>query len=77
MNSNQRRKDKRKWKYHVAYEHTSQERYDQMWDWCVATFGNHIDRVWREKHGHVGDYWQFEDEQSMTLFVMKFGASDR
>jgi hypothetical protein len=76
MNSKQRRKDKRKWKYSVRYSHTDIERYNEMWDWCAATFGNHKDETWREKFGHIGDYWQFETEQAMTLFVLRFGAGD-
>lgn len=77
MNSNQRRKDKRKWKYSVRYrEYINIDRYDEMWDWCVATFGNKSNRIWREKHGHIADYWQFETEQAYLMFVMKFGAGD-
>ena len=78
MNSNQRRKDKRKWRYSVRYRYDSfsHDNYDEMWDWCVATFGNHSNRIWREKHGHIGDYWQFETEQAYLAFILRFGASD-
>lgn len=77
MNSNQRRKDKRRWRYNVRYGYTHWDRYDEMWEWLTTTYGNHSNKVWREKHGHIGDYWQFEDEEVMTMFVLKFGAGDR
>jgi hypothetical protein len=76
MNAKQRRKDNRKWKYNVRYRYTEWNRYDEMWDWVVATFGNHNHRVWREKLSHVGDWWQFETEEAMTLFVLRFGPGD-
>jgi hypothetical protein len=76
MNSNQRRKDKRKWKYNVRYTYTEWDRYDEMWNWLCATYGNLKNHVWRERHGYIGDWWQFEDEEAMTMFVLKFGPGD-
>lgn len=76
MNSKERRKDKRKWKYSVRYAYTDCDRYDEMWDWLVATFGNKNGQCWRECYGHIGDYWQFDNEQAMTMFVLRFGAGD-
>lgn len=75
MNSKERRKDRRKWKYHVRYpEYGDGPIYDERWDWCVATFGNTVGRCWREKHGHISDYWEFDNEQAYFAFVLKFGA---
>lgn len=78
MNSNQRRKDRRKWRYSVRYrvDSFSWEQYDEMWDWLVNTYGNFNGQCWREKFGHIGSYWEFDNEEAMTMFVLRFGASD-
>lgn len=77
MNSNQRRKDKRKWKWNVRFhDYGGGPGYDEKWDWCVATFGNHANHIWREKHRHIADYWQFDNEKAYLAFVLRFGASN-
>jgi hypothetical protein len=77
MNSKERRKDRRKWKYHVRYhEYGVSERYNEMWDWLCQTYGNKHGQCWREKYGHIGDYWQFDNEEAMMMFVLRFGAGD-
>jgi hypothetical protein len=77
MNSKERRKDKRRYRYQVRYNrHIDQPEYDVMWDWCVAQWGNRTFGPWREKHGHAGTFWQFDNEQSYMLFTLRFGPSD-
>lgn len=53
MNSKQRRLDARAWRWHVMLSHETvrSNGYDNMFDWCVATFGNNnrvTDGGWRE-----------------------------
>lgn len=73
MNSKQRRKDSRKWKYHVQCPpDRAYENYDAMFDWCVATFGNGLQTTWREKHGHYGTHWQFNKEKDAVLFALRW-----
>ena len=79
MNAKQRRQDRRLFKYEVRIEDFSKacNHYDEMFNWCVATFGNtrKITKdviCWREKFGHRGDYWQFSTEQGAALFALKW-----
>lgn len=74
MNSSQRRRDNRRWCYNVKYDrYISKEEYDVMWDWCVSQFGNKLSDGWRERHGHIGTWWQFSKKEVYTLFVMRWG----
>ena len=78
MNSKQRRKDRRRFKYSVRpTRESADDHYDEMYDWCVATFGNSAKIrgggvVWREEHHHRGTHWQFTYEQGATLFALKW-----
>jgi hypothetical protein len=78
MNSKQRRKDRRMFKYSVriSNDKRSANGYDNMFDWCTTTFGNSIRTQkicsWREKHHYVGTYWQFSTETGASLFALKW-----
>ena len=75
MNSKQRRRDERKWRYQVEipYEKASRNDYDTMFDWCQDMWGNGRKCAgWREKHGHVGTCWQFTSEEKAVLFAMRW-----
>ncbi len=75
MNSAQRRKDRRQWKYHVAL---SQEKvyandYNAMFDWCRDTFGNgNKCGGWREAHNHIGTWWEFTSDKKAALFALRW-----
>ena len=78
MNSKQRRTDRRYFKYSVCPSvDTADNHYDEMFDWCVATFGNSAKLrtggvVWREKHHHRGTHWKFTTEQGAALFALRW-----
>lgn len=76
MNAQQRRADRRQWKYTVTVDaHRSYADYDRMFDWCVANFKNPVNirhARWREKHGHFGTCWQFTDSAAATAFALKW-----
>ena len=76
MNSKQRRQDKRRWKWTVplSLKQRNNNDYDQMFDWCVATYGNGAKRNvgWREAHRHVGTLWEFDQEQGAILFALRW-----
>jgi hypothetical protein len=77
MNSKQRRKDYRLWKFEVMLsgEQRNQNGYDAMFDWCVSTFGNKpfsTKQNWREAHRHFGTCWQFTNQESATLFMLRW-----
>jgi hypothetical protein len=75
MNSKQRRRDKKLWKYEVnlTYEQVDRNGYDNMFDWCRDTFGNNLrNGGWREKHGHYGTCWQFKTQERATVFTLRW-----
>ena len=75
MNSAQRRKDGRKWKYYVAlsYDKVDLNGYDNMFDWCRDTFGNGKKCAgWREAHNHIGTWWEFTSDKKAMLFAMRW-----
>jgi len=75
MNSAQRRKDARKWKYHVRlpYEKVDVNNYDTMWYWARDTWGNGKKCAgWREAHNHIGTWWQFTSDKKAMLFALKW-----
>jgi hypothetical protein len=75
MNSKQRRKDARKWQWHVHldFEHADRNGYDNMFDWCRDTFGNGKKCAgWRECHNYIGTWWQFTSKEKATLFMLRW-----
>lgn len=74
MNSQQRRTDRKRWRYTVTIDQAkSWSNYDDMFDWCVANFKNGVAQsTWREKHGHFGTCWQFTDSDKATAFALKW-----
>ena len=75
MNAKQRRRDRRKWQWHVklSFDHARQNEYNNMFNWCRDTFGNGVRCAgWREAHGHIGTWWQFTSEEQATLFMLRF-----
>jgi hypothetical protein len=75
MNAQQRRQDQRRWQYHVVLSHEQSFRngYDNMFDWCRDTFGNGVVCAgWREKHQHIGTYWQFTSAEKAALFALRW-----
>ena len=76
MNSKQRRRDQRAWRYEVMIpdEKVSVDSYNAMFDWCESTWGNGYrdNHGWREKHGHFGTCWQFTQEKKAVAFALKW-----
>lgn len=75
MNSKQRRKDRRRWRYSVRLTTSDVmiKEYNQMWDWCRDTFGNGRRCAgWREKFGHFGTCWQFTSDKKAALFALRW-----
>lgn len=77
MNSSQRRKNKRHYKYIVETDYVNYDHYCQAWDWCVSCFGNRtIKRPrllrWRETFGHIGTRWEFSREEDAVAFALKW-----
>jgi hypothetical protein len=75
MNSRQRRYDRKKWRYQVklSYEQADRNGYDRMFAWCRDTFGNSVEcSGWREKHRHIGTWWQFTSAKKAALFSLRW-----
>ena len=76
MNSRQRRADRKAWRYEVAIdERKSFADYDEMFDWCVANYGNTrgiSSNGWREKHGYIGTFWQFNNSAKAAAFALRW-----
>ena len=80
MNSNQRRKDKRKWKYKVAMHITSHQQYEDMWWWLAGRHGrNVVECGWRERLVYTDSWsaaldteWEFTKEKDLIEFILRW-----
>ena len=80
MNSRQRRKDKRFWKYSVKIILKNYDHYSEMWDWCKLQYGSINDRCgWRERgyddyliYGNETIEWQFNDKRKYVEFSLRW-----
>lgn len=75
MNSKQRRKDHRAWKYIVEFDKDTMlwDQYHEIWDWTAQTFGTDL-ATWREAHNHIGTRWEFRHSKDAVLFRLKWGG---
>lgn len=73
MNSKQRRKDRREWKYKIAVSATDLDQYMVIFDWCAKNFGGCVDDGWRDPREY-GDYaeWKFNCPKKAALFAMRW-----
>lgn len=78
MNSKQRRKDKRLWKYRVKMTYTDYTDYDQMWNWLANKHGKKANRCgWRDRMGWypAQEYdviWEFNEQKKMVEFMLRW-----
>lgn len=79
MNSKQRRKHSRKFKYSVRTEIKSYEQYCLMFDWLTRKHGNVISKCkWRRRHHEAylgGVYviiWEFVRERDSIEFSLSW-----
>jgi hypothetical protein len=81
MNSKQRRKDKKRWKYHVTVKFPNNlsnwaeegEFYLKMFNWCKENYGDNVERCgWRERK--FGDLWEFDCPKKATAFALKWAS---
>ena len=80
MNSKQRRKDRKRWRYSVTIGYTDTSNwgddavvYQQIWDWCAKNFGTIVDRCgWRDRD--CGDRWEFDCPKKAALFALRWSG---
>ena len=73
MNSKQRRKERREWKYKVVTPTPDWHRYLDKFDWCVKNFGGCVDDGWRDPR-YYSDYaeWKFNCPKKAALFALRW-----
>jgi hypothetical protein len=78
MNSRQRRKDSRIWKYNLLVTPASYEHYEEMWTWLALNYGKKAGTCgWRDRHIWISGYeyeiiWQFCDKKKYLAFMLKW-----
>lgn len=73
MNSHQRRRDRREYRYDIRIERTVRyDEYREMFEWCCKNFGTKQRCGWRERYGYSRDYWQFSRADHATAFAMRW-----
>lgn len=83
MNSHQRKKDKRRWKYTVTVNTRSFRHYEEMWEWLENRFGKNSAKCgWRDRHpeyfhrdysdGTFDVFWQFINERDAIEFTLRW-----
>lgn len=72
MNSKQRRKEKRTWKYEVEIPYDFEDEYMPMFEWCQKNFGPTVCDGWRNKHNTAGEVWQFDCDRKAALFALRW-----
>ena len=73
MNSKQRRKDRREWKYTIVTPTQDWHHYIDMFDWCVKNFGGCVTDGWRDPR-HYSDCaeWKFNCPKKAAVFAMRW-----
>ena len=82
MNSKQRRKDRRLWKYKIKIVAKDFDHYAEMWDWLAINYGKIIDECgWRVKFDlecmhaydeYMDTVWIFNDKRKATEFTLRW-----
>jgi len=79
MNSHQRRKDRRLWKYSVSTDLKDYNQYVEIWDWLKRSYTSKVRKCgWRDRHPYYRYYdsfsiiWQFTDEKKLVEFLLRW-----
>lgn len=81
MNSKQRRKDKRAWKYSVKVLAKDYDHYEEMWNWLDKNYGRKIYKCgWRDRYPSDSYFysvtfeviWQFTDQKKLVEFILRW-----
>lgn len=80
MNSHQRRKERKLWRYHVEvsfahfmYRDEEIEYYMEIFDWCKKNFGDNAERCgWRDRWD--GGRWEFNCPKKAALFALRWSG---
>lgn len=79
MNSKQRRKDKRIWKYSVKIPYKDYDHYEEIWEWLKSHYGTNANRCgWRDRHNYYlgvaldNVEWQFQEQKKYVEFMLRW-----
>ena len=78
MNSHQRRKDRKLWRYRIETSYVyaggdAQARYDEIWAWLKKNFGDNANSCgWRERG--YGEIWEFNCAKKAAAFALPWGG---
>ena len=80
MNSRQRRKDRKRWQYHVevsfahfVYRDEETDYYMEIFNWCKQNFGDNVERCgWRDRC--YGGRWEFNDAKKAAAFALRWAG---
>jgi hypothetical protein len=80
LNSHQRKKDRKRWRYRVRVEYPvtgsradDEVMYQKIWDWCAEQYGTLVRTCgWRDRD--CGDRWEFDCPKKAAYFALKWGG---
>jgi len=78
MNSHQRRKDRRLWKYSVSTDLKDYNQYVEIWDWLKRSYTSKVCKCgWRDRpyyryYDSFSIIWQFTDEKKLVEFLLRW-----
>lgn len=72
MNSKQRRKDRREYRYRVRSNWDHWDDYVERFRWCQKTFGIRVMDGWRSTKISAHDVWEFDSEKKAALFALRW-----
>ena len=78
MNSRQRRKDTRAWKYCITMTNKTYNEYCDMWNWLRQRYGGKVhwcgwrDRVEETNYFYYNIEWQFLKQKDAVEFALRW-----
>jgi hypothetical protein len=75
MNSKQRRKDKRKYRYRITIDHDTWQEYEEAWWWLANRYGRTVNTCgWRDRASWRSARWEFDNEKTFVAFALAWAG---
>lgn len=72
MNSHQRRKERREWKYIIDVPTRDWHHYMEMFEWCQKNFGITVADGWNDPRWLNTPAWKFNCPKKAAVFAMRW-----
>jgi hypothetical protein len=72
MNSHQRRKERREWKYIIDAPSRDWYHYMEMFEWCQKNFGVTVADGWQDPRWVGIPEWKFNCPKKAAVFAMRW-----